>query len=147
MTELPKSKAKTAWGLLSDVIRAIRAEPKRIDMDTFGQRRPESNGGPSCGTVGCFAGWVAVLGGHDIRREEVDAEGVAIDLLGESTYCDGPIDYYTVGGDRRYVFNEGYGDGIYRLPKGTPEYVEAVVARIENFRRVNEKALKAKRLS
>lgn len=57
---LPKSKAKTAYGLLSEVRRLILEEPKRYDQGAFicrigGKGRswdldPEQ--APACGTVG-----------------------------------------------------------------------------------------------
>jgi hypothetical protein len=64
--KMPRSRAKTAYGLLMDVKRIILEEPRRLhmglvciqDADTMavnGLARPE------CGTVGCIAGWVNVL--------------------------------------------------------------------------------------
>lgn len=63
-TTIPKSKAKTAYGLLTEVKRLILAEPKRYRQTTWGVR--ESVDGPvydmpACGTVACVAGWVMTL--------------------------------------------------------------------------------------
>lgn len=64
---IPKSRAKTAYGLLNEVKRLILAEPKRYDQGTFIARRNghsrlfDPQDFPACGTVGCVAGWVATL--------------------------------------------------------------------------------------
>lgn len=58
---IPKSKAKTAYGLLSEISALILAEPKRYNQDTWRYSQSPSDGGPACGTVGCIAGWVATL--------------------------------------------------------------------------------------
>lgn len=66
-TKIPKSKAKTAYGLLSEVIAVVLAEPKRLRMsiplsrgaESFYQISPGEM--PACGTVGCVAGWAVVL--------------------------------------------------------------------------------------
>lgn len=67
----PQSKAKTAYGLLSEIRRLILAEPKRYDQtDTLFMNGRDSRlackmdpnrGYPKCGTVGCVAGWVVAL--------------------------------------------------------------------------------------
>ena len=65
---IPRTRAKTAYGLLSEVCRLILAEPKRYNQRTFIERSDESlitvdapEGFPPCGTIGCVAGWVATL--------------------------------------------------------------------------------------
>ncbi len=74
---LPTTRAKTAYGLLSDVRRLILEEPRRYCQERYicrvgGKRgadvigRPNWFDGytlraPACGTVGCVAGWVATL--------------------------------------------------------------------------------------
>lgn len=63
----PKSRARTAFGLLSEIQKIILAEPKRYDQTDVLSLKSDSGVGsddkyfPSCGTVGCVAGWVAVL--------------------------------------------------------------------------------------
>jgi hypothetical protein len=84
---LPKSKAKTAYGLLSEVRRLILAEPKRYNQsDTISFR---DTGGwsidyskwPACGTVGCVAGWVTTLKLPE-RAELYDVIAPAGNVLG-----------------------------------------------------------------
>jgi hypothetical protein len=68
---IPKSKAKTAYGLLSEVRKLILEEPKRYDQGIYIARingandsvdlRSEYRQEPACGTVACVAGWVATL--------------------------------------------------------------------------------------
>lgn len=61
---IPKSKAKTAYGLLSEVRAIIRAEPKRYDQHdllTIRAEHERNDSTPACGTVACVAGWVTVL--------------------------------------------------------------------------------------
>lgn len=70
-TALPKSKAKTAYGLLSEIRKIILDEPKRYSQYTliqFGEPGEEDDlegdycyDFPSCGTIGCVAGWVYAL--------------------------------------------------------------------------------------
>lgn len=63
---MPVSRAKTAYGLLSEIRKLILEEPRRYNQwDTLSTGRdtqhyygPEA---PPCGTVGCVAGWVVAL--------------------------------------------------------------------------------------
>jgi len=77
-SKLPKSKAKTAYGLLSEVRRLILAEPKRYNqycLLTVRSSRSNALRGnyftdfPSCGTIGCVAGWVATLKADSVRGD------------------------------------------------------------------------------
>lgn len=60
---MPKSKAKTAYGLLSEIRKLILEEPKRYYQGAWKVRPtdvpPELR--PACGTVCCVAGWVDTL--------------------------------------------------------------------------------------
>jgi hypothetical protein len=66
---IPRSKAKNAYDLLSEVARLILAEPKRYAQEFYlshGMPNGKPNsaalaGYPACGTVGCVAGWVTTL--------------------------------------------------------------------------------------
>lgn len=66
-TKVPRSKARTAYGLLSDVCAVVTEEPKRLAMGLWLARADEDSSGPpllgfpACGTVGCIGGWVEVL--------------------------------------------------------------------------------------
>lgn len=88
---MPVSKAKTAYGLLSEIRRLILEEPKRYDQtdtvtflsngdDFYPQPRP------ACGTVGCVAGWTCVLKIPHLKSkwqdEWVDICQRAEDILG-----------------------------------------------------------------
>lgn len=116
------------------------AEPKRVDMEVFIDDWLPSEGGPACGTVGCFAGWVVLLHGTDTRSRP-DVADRARELLGPD------CDYYTVsdGAFKADVFSSGNEDDI-KGGIGTERYARSVVARIEKFQRINEKILKAKKL-
>lgn len=153
-TALPRSRAKTAWGLLQDVKRAILAEPRRINMglfvDTTADQLLPENKVPACGTVGCFAGWVSILGrptGEENREriggyDDYDATRI---LNGDDN--EDSLNLFTVGRYRNYVFNGGLGDRCAKTKPGTVAHARAVVARINKFMRVNEKALKARKLT
>lgn len=67
---IPLSRAKTAYGLLSEIRRLILDEPKRYDQTDVLRTRPLYGTGsywPSCGTVGCVAGWATTLKGKPSR--------------------------------------------------------------------------------
>lgn len=143
------SDATTAWGLLEDVREAILAEPKRANMRVYVEGWHPWRGGPACGTVGCLAGWIALLSGRANRQSLLDfdasqAMSVVRNVLGST------LDYYTVGrgGERNeggWVFNSGTGDACWSTKPGTPEHAAAVVDRLDRFMRINERALKARK--
>lgn len=62
---LPKSNAKTALGLLSDVVKVITEEPKRYNQGIWLDKRngpiTDDSHYPACGTIGCVAGWAITL--------------------------------------------------------------------------------------
>ncbi len=65
---MPTSKAKTAYGLLSEICKLITEEPKRYAQMIWIARKSNEHEScgmnfPPCGTVGCVAGWVATLKG------------------------------------------------------------------------------------
>lgn len=127
---IPKSKAKTAYGLVSDVIRAMVEEPKRVNMGVWVSHRLPEHGGPACGTIGCFAGWVSLL--KDATDIPQRAEDRAIELLGDQ------INYHTAP-DGDYVFGD-MGRDIKGNP-GTSKYALSVVKRIRRFQKINAAAL------
>lgn len=124
---IPRSTAKTGWGLCRDVIRVIEADYRRADMWTYQELNPE------CGMVGCFRGWVRRLMG-----DRALGLGSAIDILGLD------LNYHCVRGGSHYVF--GGGDACETTTPRTKAHARAVINRIKRFMRVNEKALKARRL-
>lgn len=170
LAPLPRSRATTAWGLLQDVKRVMRKEPKRVDMNSYvaqlknraylfkpgradtyddptdlqRQQQRVLAQFPACGTTGCFAGWVCVLAGKPEASASADC---AKSILGRG--CQ-----YTLGrapGVPSYSATEEVFDDGGTLPTtavaGTPKYAEAVCARIDRFMAVNEKKLKAKKLT
>lgn len=94
---IPKSRAKTAFGLLRDVRRVIQEEPKRLDMALVairGKAIDEHNRTPTfyrnhltkpeCGSVGCIAGWALMLEGKVGKNANLRNGGLtkAANLLG-----------------------------------------------------------------
>ncbi len=72
-SKITVSKAKTAYGLLSEIAALAIAEPKRIDMARWLVKQVDVDnnlveapmlGFPECGTVGCVGGWVDTLKGR-----------------------------------------------------------------------------------
>lgn len=82
---LPKSKAKTAYGLLTEIRALILAEPLRYNQYDWLSRKAEHhfvpNGYPACGTVGCVAGWVSTLAGPEKFSWDISAD-LAEKILG-----------------------------------------------------------------
>lgn len=73
---MPKSKAKTAYGLLSEIRRLILEEPERYDQNQYLLTKEafswkfEQPSAPACGTIGCVAGWTCALKGLRWPRNE-----------------------------------------------------------------------------
>ena len=137
---IPRSKAKTAWGLCQDVIRAIKKEPKRADMAVFAASLLPQNGGPACGTIGCLAGWICLLAGKPSMRVSASAASHIIDPEGQ-------LHYYTAGRQNFYVFNSGDGDSCATTSPGSRAHAHAVVLRMKKFMRINETKLKTQRIA
>lgn len=134
---LPRSRAKTAWGLVQDVKRAMREEPLRVDMRTYARKKSPSKGGPACGTVGCFRGWLSILGGEN--PDPFVAQGFWT-LLPEN------VDLSFGPDNKFHVFNAGSGDSCESTRPGTRAHARAVIQRINRFAKKNEAKLKAHRL-
>lgn len=77
-TPLPTSDATNAYDLLTDIRRLIREEPKRYDQHTWIEH--PLKGGPSCGTVGCVAGWVWTLKRPEYTESIADAAAKILGL-------------------------------------------------------------------
>ena len=135
---IPRSKAKTAWGLCQDVIRAIKKDPKRANMSVFSEVFLPEDGGPACGTIGCLAGWICRLAGRHTKDCRTTAKHI-IDPKGQL--------HYSIAGPWNYdVFNAGGGDRCAITPPGSRAHAHAVVVRMKKFMRINKKALKAQRI-
>jgi hypothetical protein len=131
----PRSKATTAYALLSEVRRLILAEPKRYHQGRFIVRKGDEENEfdrvkmPACGTVGCVAGWVATLKGP-ANFSYGRASGIARRILGISAM------------DAWEFFGGAAVDG---RPQ-TKRYAQAGAAHIARFQREHAAELKAKKV-
>ena len=84
MTKIPKSKAKTAYDLLSEVRALILEEPLRYNQSVWLLKQGRDDGitYPSCGTIGCVAGWVATLTHPKDAAVNKNIDDLASDVLG-----------------------------------------------------------------
>lgn len=139
---LPKSKAKTAYGLLSEVRRLILKQPLRYcqaryiarvgsngrDVDQIGPTHSVMYA-PPCGTVGCVAGWIATLArGNNFNYGET-----------------GPIAEQVLGLDFEATL-ELFKGGAVKGPAQTPEHATNGAAHIAAFQKKYSKELRAKQL-
>ena len=124
---------RTSTTLLQDVKQAILEEPRRLNMNHVAvnlhdcpglqtwvpmTKKYEQLPKPSCGTVGCFAGWVQMLTGLTAEQSLWNWTEGAVRILGNDLE-------YRFGGDtgtRYNVFNWGEGDGIIAMRPGTRAY-------------------------
>lgn len=140
--KIPKSKARTAYGLLSEVCKIIRDEPKRynqlavlVKQDNYSSVNLSyftKLGFPSCGTVGCVAGWV-----HELKGNKNDwvlsSAGRILGLINNQV---------------NEFFNE---NALHELNKEgfepqTKEYAELGVQHIQAFQEKYKKQLLAKKV-
>lgn len=139
---MPKSKAKTAYGLLSEIRKLILEEPKRYnqtDWLTRGADRIEAlygkDAAPSCGTVGCVAGWVTALKG-DPDDSTAWPHVVADRVLGLSEFGINQLELFrgSAAGDRGHT------------PGARKAHARRGAAHIARFQKKYAKQLKAKRV-
>jgi hypothetical protein len=141
---LPKSRAKTAYGLLSEIRRIILQDPRRYDQETT-LRRIEARSlwyyddAPPCGTVGCVAGWTVALKPKD-AVQAVDPPGWS-PVLRQAKAILG----LTTG--EAYVLFSGDAAGV-RDPSaaGRRRHARAGAAHIARFQKAHAKHLKATRV-
>jgi hypothetical protein len=133
---VPKSKAKTAFDLLSDVAALALAEPRRIHMNFWrltstgmNSSKAVPQGFPACGTVGCIGGWT-----EQIARGRKRDAGVILGLTHsqrmELFYPQALLD------DAGSAYEAGDAQ--------TPEHAEKVAAHIKAFQKRYREQLKAK---
>lgn len=134
-----RSNAKTAYGLMSDIVAYILEEPKRIYMAAWAIQGKEDiqyelgSDGPMCGTVGCIAGNALVL-----TNQKLPSSGV------------GRIAKRVLGGDDIDLW-----DGLEALftdidvsaAYGTKKYARIVAKRIAQFQKKHEAELRAVRIT
>ena len=95
---IPKSKTKTAYGLLSEVKSLILAEPLRYDQTCFTTDATMRARRPACGTVCCVAGWVATLKSPSPIRDPFEVSDFARDVLGlDNSQRSELVDIYAAG--------------------------------------------------
>lgn len=131
-TKIPKSRAKTAYGLLSEIVALIRDEPRRLDMsmplDTNAKDAYEL--APSCGTVGCVAGWAVMLRGNPNAKIPITTQGA--DILGIPNAV----------ADLFYVFPKSSRDD--NKPETLTRHAAEEIKIIRAFQKTNRKQLLAK---
>lgn len=144
LNKIPQSVAKDAYELLGEVKKVIVDEPKRYCQDFYlrtlshdlkfvdnlGRKKQLRAEFPSCGTIGCVAGWVVTLKQADLSGGISEA---AASLLGIGI------------SQRSELF---HGSAIYKLDKkanpGTVKYARLGARHIERFRQKYKAQLKAK---
>lgn len=136
---IPKSRARTAYGLLSEVRALILAEPKRYDQGLYIMRADDDKdsadvrrGYPSCGTVACVAGWVATLA-HSEPFHAGETVGIASHILGLSWIQTGELFNGSAVSDH--------------LGPQTKRYAKAGAKHIADFQRKHRAQLKTTRVS
>lgn len=94
---IPKSKAKTAYGLLSEIRALILAEPLRYSQRWWLMRDGKAGnfekpqmGYPNCGTVGCVAGWVVSVTRKRVN-DSFEVEEAAQRILGLENWIAGEL--------------------------------------------------------
>lgn len=156
----PTSGATNAYQLLGDVCAAVEEEPKRLWMSNWLLRgkdeiesaisgsfndRPVPTEAPSCGTMGCVAGWVVALHSPHSRLDpEEKAEDIVLgkrDFYADPDFGTEEYDRYT---DLRNLFLDDFPEDRGIKP-GTKAYVRHVVKRIKAFMRKHKVALVARK--
>lgn len=138
MTKLPTSRAKTAYGLLSEVIKIAR-NPRRIRMEMwFGD--VERSGivedeRPACGTVGCIGGWTEFLYQQGGKRAFKRAD----EILGFPTMAN----YGSDAQAENDVAINGlfYSDVCNDAKQGTVKHARRVISLIRRFQRTHKARL------
>lgn len=138
---IPKSKAKTAYGLLSEIRKIILAEPKRYDQRYFRVSLNDLRHGfysvpaevvaPQCGTIGCVAGWVCALKAPDVFVDETRIQSTASDILGAHGFSFQLFDAKAAGP---------------RIDENPVAHARRGAAHIAKFQKKHAKQLKAKRV-
>jgi hypothetical protein len=165
---LPRSKAKTSWGLFREVRQAVLAEPKRLDMSTYVRDAAASlwppvreDDRPACDTQGCVAGWMVILRSKPIETVlkgftglgGYRAESYAFSLLPSSPgvredahrLFHGSPDYEKKVNQRTGQFPRPY-PWPAGLDAGTPRYAKAIVRNLDKFMAKHETALRKHKL-
>ncbi len=143
----PRSKAKNAYDLLDDVCKVILEEPKRYDQGDWivsiasdystpaaAVKCQTPYPIPACGTIGCVAGWTALLARPTIavHVDRLDAQvmGDAVRILGINR---GQATRLFDGGAVRNQWRQDFGNNKKFPMTGTMGYAKLGVAHIREF--------------
>jgi len=155
-TALPVFSGKTAWDLLDFITWVIQGEPKRYDQGDWMKLVEQGYSSdfvaeqmPSCGTIGCVAGWVDLLvtGRPTIVKVDLFADDTmtrARRILGLTKDQAGklfPSNALSVVRERLHVRSYG-ADGEHIITPGDTAYAELGVLHIREFMLAHEKKLK-----
>lgn len=130
-----RSNARTAYGLMSDIVTYILEEPKRIYMAAWAIQGKEEiqyelgSDGPMCGTVGCIAGNALVLTNRNLPSSGISR--IAKRVLGGND-----IDLWE---GLEVLFTDIDVSAAY----GTKKYARIVAKRITKFQKQHEAELRA----
>lgn len=146
---IPVSHATNSYDLLTDVIAAIREEPKRIYMDEYVRSAQaielDEMEAPACGTQGCIAGWVMYLKCDRRKAQANEMGGIGIFNLsgqGVSTFAESLMPEAI----EMPWFSLTMGDAPYEWPREEYDsiaYAEGVIANIEKFQATYGRELRA----
>lgn len=116
--------------MLRRVKNHILREPKRLNMRRFAYNSIRGRMSPSCGTVGCIAGWTCLLDYVDkhgkLPEKSVDSLEGYWNYFGKACRVLGMRDSRLSDLFYRYPYIRG-------LKHGTKPYAKAVASRIEKF--------------
>jgi hypothetical protein len=127
---VPKQTARNSYDLLIEVIKAIKEEPLRIQMENYTSSKSSvvNKPLPECGTQGCIAGWMGIL---HVAANAIRPRG-AYTL--QSRFIESLIPF-----SLRHDFNSlVMGNYPYPFPSwglNPPDYADSVIANIESFMR------------
>jgi hypothetical protein len=137
---MPVSKAKTAYGLLSEIRKLILEEPRRYDQgawllndeDSFSFKYGSDAlaAVPACGTIGCVAGWVVALQRRTPHDFMIATE--AADILGLTSEQRTSLFRPNASGDREKI--------------GPERHAQRGAAHIARFQHKHAAQLRAKRI-
>lgn len=138
-TEVPTSTATNAYDLLTDVVKAVLAEPKRLNMGRWLLVTKTQLMGisrvPSCGTVGCLAGWLVTLTAPPAKRRflaETGNRGIELSTV--------PHAAAQVLGSEWEAYGDDFASDIRELfrntstyPPGTRDHAREVARLVRSF--------------
>lgn len=152
LAPLPKSSATNAYDLLTDVIRVVEEEHRRLYMGNWFSSEEELPAGmflPACGTVACVGGWIVILTEPWLRSPD----DVLQFALGTSFML---VAREKIIGDTESLNSDAMRKALTALfttfpeiwakplTPGTSAYVLAIVDRIRDFQSAFEPELRAR---